>query len=498
MTSSPASPSSPDSRLSDATLAKLRPGVIRPGYDRAATQIGVAHFGPGAFHRAHQAFYFDRMLARDPGFAVSAVSLHSDTVRAALEPQDGLYSLIEREAEPAIRVIGAIREVLTAPRSPDAVFARLTDPALRLVTATVTEKGYCLTPQGDLDVDLPAVRQDLSHEPGRPPPQTFVGWLVEGLRRRRDAGLDGLTAISCDNLSGNGERLGRSVIQFATARGQGDLARWIEDQVRFPATMVDSITPATDELLRAEAAKRLGVVDAWPIQRERFVQWVVADELGAEAESFVAAGVTLTGDVAAFERAKLRMLNGCHSTLAYVGLALDYESVAEAMTDPVLARFIEQMMRQDMAASLSPTPGLDRAAYADQILARFRNPAIVHKLAQIAWDGSQKLPIRLLQPIGEALAAGRPVERLAVGVAAWMQFVRRQAVRDAPITDPLAQLLVSVGRSCSGEAASDVAAFLGIGSVFAPDLAGHARLREALEAAYRQLGSGQPRLALSP
>jgi fructuronate reductase len=342
---------------------------------------------------------------------------------------------------------------------------------------------------------LPAIRQDLARKAA---PQTLVGWLVEGLRQRRAGGLGGLTAIACDNLSGNGERLARSALQFARASGQADLAHWIEGEVRFPDTMVDAITPASDDILRAEAAERLGLSDAWPIQRERFVQWVIADELGAEAETFAAAGVTLAGDVAAFERAKLRVLNGSHSTLAYVGLRLGYQSVCEAMADPELAGFIERLMRLDMAPGLTPTPGLDVEAYVAEILARFRNPAIVHKLAQIAWDGSQKLPIRLLQPISEALAAGRPVERLAVGVAAWMQFVCRQVANEALITDPLAPLLSAVARRCGGDPARDVAAFLEIEAIFGPELPRRAPFRNALEAAYRRLGGGQPRLALKP
>ncbi|MGH6911484.1 MAG: mannitol dehydrogenase family protein, partial [Phenylobacterium sp.] len=465
-------------RLSNAALAQAKRGVLLPAYDRAATRIGVVHFGPGAFHRAHQAFYFDRMLERDPAFAISAVSLRSDDVRAALEPQDGLYSLTEREAEPTIRIIGAIREVLTAPRSPDAVLALLADPAVRIVSATVTEKGYCLTPAGDLDVDLPAVRHDL----GRTlPPQTLIGWLVEGFRLRRAAGHAPPTAVSCDNLSGNGERFRRSAIQFADASGQGDLARWIEGEVAFPDTMVDSITPATDDALRAQAAERLGLEDAWPIQRERFVQWVVADQLGPDAEAFAAAGVTVAGDVAAFERAKLRLLNGAHSTLAYVGLGLGFESVFEAMSDPALSGFVERMMRQDMAASLAPTAGLDPDVYIGQILTRFRNPAIVHKLSQIAWDGSQKLPIRLLGTIADALAAGRSVDRLVVGVAAWMQFVRRQTLANAAIVDPLSSELADVGRRCNGVAAHDVAAFLAMRAVFAPQIADQPRFGSALE-----------------
>lgn len=479
-------------RLSEAALSLAKAGVRLPAYNRADARIGVVHFGPGAFHRAHQAFYFDRMLERDPRFAVSAVSLRSDDVRSALEPQDGLYSLVEREAQPSLRIIGAIREVLTAPRSPDAVLARLSDPAVRIVSATVTEKGYCLTPAGDLDLDQ--VRHDLTRSL---PPQTLVGWLVEGLRLRRVAGHAAPTVISCDNLSGNGERFRRSAIQFADASGQGDLARWIEGEVAFPDTMVDSITPATDNALRAEVADRLGLEDAWPIQRERFVQWVVADRVGADGEAFAGAGVTLTGDVAAFERAKLRLLNGAHSTLAYVGLGLGLESVSEAMSDPALSGFVERTMRQDIAATLAPAAGLYQDVYIGQILSRFRNPAIVHKLSQIAWDGSQKLPIRLLATIADALAAGRPVDRLVVGVAAWMRFVRRQALAGATIVDPLASELAAVARSCSGIAAHDIAAFLAIRAVFAPQVADQPRFRSALETAYQRLGSEDPKAALS-
>lgn len=481
-------------RLSDATLAQAKPQVLRPAYDRAATRIGIVHFGPGAFHRAHQAFYVDRMLAEDPGLAISAVSLNSDTVREALAPQDGLYSLTEREAEPSVRVIGAIREVLTAPRSPQAVLARLIDPDLRLVTATVTEKGYCLTPLGDLDVGHPQVREDLG---GADPPRTLAGWLVAGLRRRRAAGLGALTVLSCDNLPGNGARLGRSVVQLAEARGEADLARWIAGEAVFPDTMVDSITPATDDALRTEANERLGLADAWPIQRERFTQWVAADRLGPLAEPFAGAGVILTDDVAGFERAKLRLLNGAHSTLAYVGLELGHASVFEAMGDPVLAGFVERLARQDMAASLSPVRGLETATYIGQILTRFRNPAIRHLLSQIAADGSQKLPIRLLAPIREALAAGRPVARMAVGVAAWMRFIRRQTGAATAIADPLAPALEAAARRCTGEAAHDVGAFLEIAAMFGADLAGHPAFRAALETAYDRLGSGQSRSALS-
>jgi fructuronate reductase len=480
-------------RLSDATLGALPAGVIRPAYDRAATRVGVVHFGPGAFHRAHQAFYLDRMLASDPGLAISAVSLRSGDLRAALTPQGGLYSLTEQEAEPSIRVIGSIKEALTAPADPRAVFARLADPGVRIVCATVTEKGYCLTPAGDLDTAHPDIAHDLAPAGA---PRSLVGWLAEGLGRRRADGGPGLVALSCDNLSGNGARFRRAVLQFAEARGQTDLARWIEGEVSFPDSMVDSITPATDDALRADAARRLGVSDAWPIQRERFVQWVVGEGLGADAATFAEAGVTLTGEVAAFERAKLRLLNGAHSTLAYLGLRLGHATVAEAMADPRLAAFVEALMRRDIAQSLMPTAGLDIEAYITEILGRFRNPAIVHRLPQIAWDGSQKLPFRLLETIAEALAAGRPVDRLVTGVAAWMVFVRDRSRAGGAITDPLADELTQIGLACEGDPTRDVGRFLALGAIFPPTLAKAEAFRAALEVAYGRLSGPEPAGAL--
>ncbi|MBU1375131.1 MAG: mannitol dehydrogenase family protein [Alphaproteobacteria bacterium] len=469
-------------RLSDATLAQVRAPVRTPAYDRAATRVGVVHFGPGAFHRAHQAWYFDRMLASDPGLAICAVSLRTPDLRDALTPQDGLYALAEKDAAPSVQVIGSIKEVLVASEAPDAVFERLMQA--RYVTATVTEKGYCLTTGGALDLGHPDIRHDLD-APERP--VSVIGWITEALRRRKAATIQPFTTISCDNLSDNGFKLKRAVVRFATARGEPELAAWIEADAAFPCSMVDSITPATDDALRAQAAETLGLTDAWPVQRERFVQWVVEDRLGADASLFAAAGVTVATAVAPFERAKLRLLNGAHSTLAYVGLGLGHGTVAAAMDDPRLAGFVERMMREDVTPSLH-APDLDAPAYIDEILARFRNAAIVHKLSQIAWDGSQKLRFRLLETASEALAAGRPIDRLAVGVAAWMRFVVRQAKGGIPIVDPLAQVLSDTASACDG-ATADVARFLALEAVFPLDLARNARFKVAVSDAYARLNA---------
>jgi len=461
-------------RLCDATLGAGAVGVPRPDYDRAATRAGIVHFGPGAFHRAHQAWYVERMLATRPDLAICAVSLRTPDVRDALTPQDGLYTLIERETDPTVRVIGAIREILVAAQDPAAVFARL--DAAQVVTSTVTEKGYCLTTSGELDLGHPDIVQDLASPDA---PRSFIGWMAAGLARRHAAGRAPFVTIPCDNLSDNGAKLRRAVVAFALKSGRHDLAAWIHAEARFPCSMVDSITPATDDALRAQAANALGLMDAWPVQRERFVHWVVEDQLGDLAGVFAGAGVTLARDVAPFERAKLRLLNGAHSTLAYVGLLRGHQTVSDAMGDVALAGFVERMMREDVAPSLD-APELDVPAYIDAILARFRNPAIVHRLSQIAWDGSQKLRFRLLETAAEALAAGRAVDRLTVGVAAWIAFVVRQTRAGATITDPLAERLQALAAACDGSDAA-VDRFLGLTEVFPPPLSGHPIFGDAVK-----------------
>jgi fructuronate reductase len=470
-------------RLSTATLAKAGPALIRPGYDREATAIGVVHFGPGAFHRAHQAYFIDRLLETDPTLAICEVALRTPGVRDALEPQDGLYVLAELDRTSSLRLIGAIRELLVASESADRVRARLAAPGTRIVTSTVTEKGYGLDRAGELDLDDPDIRRDLAALGA--PPTTLIGWLVEGLRLRREAGLDPFVTICCDNLSDNGAKLARAVARFAEAKDPA-LARWIEDKARFPRTMVDSITPATDDALRARVAAETGLWDAWPIQREAFVQWVIERVDAPGVPDWESVGVTLTDDVPGYDRAKLRLLNGAHSTLAYLGLLAGLETTAQASTDPLLAPFVERLMREDIRASLTPPEGLDLDAYTTALLERFRNPHIRHTLAQIAWDGTQKLRFRIVPTLMEARAQGRPIDRLAVPLAGWMLFARR-AKSGVTIDDPLAETLAKLGTACTGDPAHDVGLFLTLDALFPPELAADATIRAALEQAYGQL-----------
>jgi fructuronate reductase len=470
-------------RLSDATLEAGSAQLLRPGYRRSQLRVGTVHFGPGAFHRAHQAFYFDRLLQQDTARAICAVSLQTSSLRDALAPQDGLYTLVELDATPTLRVIGALRELLVAAQSPDALSRRLRDPDTSIVTMTVTEKGYCLDGGGELDLAHPDIAHDLRHPAA---PRSLIGWLVRGLELRRERAIPPYLAISCDNLSDNGTKLRRAVLALAKRR-DASLAGWIEERALFPRTMVDSITPATDQALRERVAAAGGLEDAWPVQRERFVQWVMEEVDFAAQPDWASIGVTVSRDVRAYESAKLRLLNGAHSSLAYLGLLAGLETVAEAILQPTLRSFIERLMADDIEPTLTaPQPGA-LSAYRRSILRRFENPAMRHQLAQIAWDGSQKLPIRLLGTIADALRSGRPLARLTVPIAAWMQFVRGRARDGVPIVDPLAPRLAALGPQLTGIASEDLPLFLALPGVYPETLAREPRFTRALGEAYDRI-----------
>ena len=475
-------------RLSLKTFATAR--ADKPAYDPAEVAVGVVHFGPGAFHRAHQAAYLDAIAAKDPRWGICGVSLHSAGVRDALVPQDGLYTLAILDEQIGYQVIGAMREVLVGPENIEAVLERLARPSVGIVTSTVTEKGYCLDPKWVLDFSHPDIVHDLANPQT---PKSFIGYVTEGLRRRKAAGLTPFVLIPCDNLPKNGERLKLAVTAFASHLDD-ELAAWIGTYLECPCTMVDSITPATDDALRTRVADATGLEDAWPIQREAFAQWVIENHNHPGGPDWKSVGVTLTDNVPAFERAKLRLLNGPHSTLAYCGLHRGYESVSQAMQDPELAKLVRDLMLLDVVPLLEAPAGMDLPAYCEAILKRFRNPAIKHLLAQIAWDGSQKLPIRILSSLSEALEQGRDIGRLCVPLAAWMRFVRSKAVKGEAITDPLATDLLALGARLTDEI-SDVKTFLGLRAVFAETLANDPQVIAGIEAAYAGLLAPEPQAA---
>ncbi|RJF90836.1 mannitol dehydrogenase family protein [Sphingomonas cavernae] len=467
------------SRLANSTLDALPADVERPGYDRALLKYGVVHFGIGAFHRAHQAVYFDDAARRgDMRWGVRGVSLRSPDVAEQMNPQDGLYSLVVRDgASQSVRVIGAVGDVLVAPNDPVAVIEALASPDTHIVTLTITEKGYKLDPAtGGLiesDADLAADLASLAV------PRTAPGFLVAGLALRRERGLDPLTIISCDNLPHNGQRL-RAAVLGVTRRHDPDLARWIETAIAFPQTMIDRIVPATTEDERVALAQRLGDEDRAMVKAEPFTQWVIEDWFSGPRPDFEALGVQLTATVAPWEEAKLRLLNGAHSGIAYLGGLAGIAFVDQFVARPEGRAFVEALWNE-AETTLSPPPELDIAAYREALMARFANPALQHRTHQIAMDGSQKLPQRLLAPIAARLERGQSIDRLALAVAAWMrwQVGRDDAGTDFAVDDPLAE--VTAGRLVGLSTPRDqVDALLSIEAIFPPSLAADGRLRDIL------------------
>ncbi len=465
-------------RLSEAS--PLPPDVRSFGHDRARTKVGIVHLGIGAFHRAHMADYTQDVLDAVGGdWAVLGVSLRSAMVRDQLVPQDGLYTLVERSgAGERTRLIGAVADVKVAPEDPDAVMAAIAAPQTAIVSLTVTEKGYCHRPAtGDLDCDHPGIRHDLA-TPERP--VTAPGYLVAGLAARRRAGLGGLTLLSCDNLPDNGRVLAGVVHALARAR-EPALADWIATACAFPSTMVDRIVPATTPEDIAAQAARLGVRDEGLVKAEPFRQWVIEDRFAGPRPAWELAGAQLVAEVAPFETAKLRLLNGSHTGIALLGQLSGWQHVHEAIAEPAMAAFVGRLM-DEAAATLAPTPGLDVARYRADLMARFANPALMHRTGQIAIDSSQKLPQRLLGTVSDRLAAGGPIDAHALAVAAFIAFasgIRAEGPRVA-VDDPLAERFLavpadSVDRLLDG--------FLGIEAIFGADLPADPRFRAAVRAA---------------
>lgn len=461
----------PAPRLSDQTLDQASPEIERPGYDRAPVQIGIVHLGLGAFHRAHQAVVYDDLIrAGDRRWGVLGVSMRSPDAADRLAAQDGLYAVsIDGGGAPRDRIIGCLRRTLTAPKQPGEVIAALAAPETRLVSLTVTEKGY------------------------GPGPSSSAGLIAAGLADRRRRGLGGLTALSCDNLAGNGAVLRAAVLAAAAGLDPG-LDGWIEQTCAFPSTMVDRITPATTEADVEAFERRAGLRDEAVVRTEIFSQWVIETRFAGPRPDFEAAGATLVSDVAPWEAAKLRLLNAAHSLIAYVGGLADLEYVHQVVATPGGRRLVEALW-DEAETTLPPTPELDLPAYRRALTARFGNPALGHRTRQIAMDGSLKLPPRILGAMADRLEQGRAIDGLGLAAAAWIRWLGRRtdAGRAFPLEDPLAERLVR-GLDGVRTAAERVDAALGFGEVFPPALAAHPVVRPTLIRQLERLDRGAGRL----
>lgn len=481
-------------RLSLSTLptsgAPIDDSVVLPRIDPRSLDIGLVHLGVGAFHRAHQAVYTQRAceLADDHRWGTFAVTGRSAKVVDQLRPQDGLYGVLTKGADRTrLQIVGGLREVACGSGDPTAALARLADRRVSVVTLTITEKGYPRTAEGGLAVGTAAVRADVDllrrvltggGEEGSP--GSSVGLLTAGLAARFVADGGPLSVLSCDNLPGNGLTLRRLVRELASSGGADEFARWIDRSVTFPATMVDRIVPATTERDRAEAERMSGLRDAGLVVAEPFRQWVIEDRFAGSRPAWEKAGAILTDDVEPYEKAKLRMLNGTHSLLAYLGALYGHRTIAEAARDPHLAEPARALQREDAQPTLTAPAGMDLDEYGREVLERFRNPHLPHTTLQVAMDGSQKLPIRLLGTAADRLRAGAVPHYCALAVAAWMVFVHRGRDvhgRQLPLDDPLAATLQ---RHAAGPQAGLADRMFDVVAVFDAEIAGSGEFRAAV------------------
>lgn len=439
-------------RLSNAVLSQLPNDVLVPRYDRSKVTPGILHLGVGAFHRSHQALTIDTLIsqgmAQDWGI-IGVGLLESDRrMSDALKPQDCLYTLITKHPDGQIhyQVIGSIIEYLYAPESPAAVLARLVDPAIRIVSLTITEGGYSFDRvTGEFDPATPGVAEDLQ---GSPHPISAFGFIVEGLRLRRANGTPAFTIQSCDNIQGNGEVAKKMIIEFAK-RKDLELAEWISENVAFPNSMVDRITPVTATADIELASRKLGVEDQWPVPCEPFFQWVVEDHFPTGRPPFEQADVQMVSDVMPYELMKLRLLNASHQGLCYFGHLSGYTYVHEVMADPLIVTLLRRYMDEEASPTLSPVPGVDLAKYKNQLIERFSNSQVLDTVARLAAESSDRIPKWLLPVVREQLKKKGPVALSAAIVASWARYDEAIDEKGGPINvvDPLRDELVAIART---------------------------------------------------
>jgi len=468
--------------LHPGSLDDLHPAIDVPDYDRDALVPAVVHIGVGGFHRAHQAVYFDDLArsGRSSEWGVVGVGLHSPRMRDALVGQDNLYAVVERGPESdQVHVVKVITDYLYAPDDPGAVLDRLTDERTRLVTLTITGSSY---PTGALDPEDPDVAADV-----RTPetPGTAFGYVVEALRRRREAGTAPFTVLSCDNLQHNGDVTKAAVLATAELR-DAELAAWIGEHVTFPSSMVDRITPETTPEEREAIAREHGLDDTWPVITEPFSQWIVEDDFCNGRPPLDEVGVQFVDNVSCYEIMKTRLLNGSHCALAYLGHLAGFRTTDEAMADDRMRAFVEGYL-EEVAALLLAVPGIDLPSYRATLVERFSNTRLSDGLDRLARRGSTKVPTYVLPSLRQALDQDRPRRHVVLATAAWLRYLRGVDYAGAPIefADAQADRLTQLARA----GGTDPHPFLEESGVFG-SLGDSARLAAELTVALQALEEG--------
>ena len=452
-------------KLSAATLGKMPKGVAVPGYNRTDLSPGIVHFGVGNFHRAHQAVYLDDLFAtgRDHDWAIvgAGVREYDVDMRAKLAAQDYLTTVVEQEAHAStVRVTGSMIDFVK-PFDVAALLAMLSRPAIRIVTLTVTEGGYCIDPATQkFDPRLPEIAYDGAHFDA---PKSAFGLIAAGLKRRRAAGVAPFTVQSCDNIPGNGHVCQNAVAGVAEL-ADPELAAWIRANVAFPNSMVDRITPATSDRERAILKDRYGVEDNWPVFCEEFRQWVIEDHFPAGRPALETVGATFVKDVAPYELMKIRILNGGHASIAYPAGLLDIHFVHEALEDKQIATFLETLTKREIMPVVPPPPGVTLEAYRQKVAERFANPKIGDTIARLALDGTNRQPKFILPTVADRLKAGQSVAGLALVSALWCRYCygESESGKTIPPNDDIWNRLQKAARA----ARADPRAFLAMHDIF--------------------------------
>lgn len=473
-------------KLSVDTLEDLAPQVKLPAYQTDKTVEGIVHIGVGGFHRAHQAFYTDALMNQGKAldWAICGAGLRREDRKARddLAAQDFLFTLFELGDTPdtEVRVIGSMKQMLLAEDSPEALIAKLAEATVRIVSLTITEGGYCIDDStGEFMAHLPQIQHDLAHPQA---PTTVFGFLCAALQRRRKAGLKPFTVMSCDNLPHNGQVARKALLAFAERAGDlyGEgLASWIADTVSFPNAMVDRITPMTSDAHRQLLLDKHGVDDHWPVVCEPFVQWVLEDKFGDGRPAWEDVGVQFTDDVTPYEEMKIKLLNGSHLALTYLGALKGYRFVHDTMNDPLFVEYIQTYMDRDVTPQLAPVPGIDLTAYKAKLIERFSNQAIADQLERVCSDGSSKFPKFTVPTINALITDGAELDRAALVVAAWAVYLNGTDETGARyrMLDPRLAF-------CQGLVASEgglTARLLGVDEIFGKQIPQSAAFVEAFE-----------------
>jgi len=468
-------------RLNSQTLRDLNSAIKKPDYPYLELPIGILHFGMGNFHRAHQAVFTEDAIEcyfaknkRVPAWGICGINLRSRKSKEELDSQNGLYSLTEQSTSHSkTRVIGCMREVLFAPEDYSTIYNYFADPKITVITLTVTEKGYCHTPAtGSLQLEHPDIQHDLQNWNKKLGLKSIIGYIAAGLFVRYQNKETPFVVMSCDNLPSNGKLLRKLIIEFSEKIDK-PFASFVAEKVKFPNTMVDRITPALQEKDYLETQERLGVVDKAAVMTEKYKEWVIQD-LDLALPDWNVAGARVTSRVADYEIQKLRLLNGCHSALAYLGCLSRYEYIYETLLNKKLKTFAEEFL-----AEVTPTVPVilerDVEQYKKDILSRFANQKIKYRCAQVAMDGSQKLPQRLLNSLRDCLVKGLPYQNILRAIAAWMHYVTQE-----PVKDPLAEQFSEIAQRAQDDSTKIVEYLLKISTIFGTDLVKNEKLKREL------------------